>query len=296
MTLATGAKSRTSGGSARRPQSRHWPVDRLFTWIVLLVGAVLMALPFVWMISSSLKTQVEVFQYPPRWIPNPPQWSNYVEALVYKPFHIYLKNTMTIVVFNELAVLVTSSFCAYGFARIAFPGRDVWFSILLGTMMLPGVVLMVPSFVIFSRLHWRDTFLPLTVPLFFGGGAFNIFLLRQFFRTIPEDLADAARIDGCNEFVIYSRIMVPLAVPAMVTVAIFTFINAWNDFMGPLLYLNSPDKFTVSLGLATFRSVLNTRWDLLMAASTAVVMPVLVVFFAAQRYFVQGVVLTGLKG
>jgi len=203
---------------------------------------------------------------------------------------------MTIVVFNELAVLVTSSFCAYGFARIAFPGRDVWFSILLGTMMLPGVVLMVPSFVIFSRLHWRDTFLPLTVPLFFGGGAFNIFLLRQFFRTIPEDLADAARIDGCNEFVIYSRIMVPLAVPAMVTVAIFTFINAWNDFMGPLLYLNSPDKFTVSLGLATFRSVLNTRWDLLMAASTAVVMPVLVVFFAAQRYFVQGVVLTGLKG
>jgi multiple sugar transport system permease protein len=150
--------------------------------------------------------------------------------------------------------------------------------------------------VIFSRLHWLDTYLPLTVPYFFGGGAFNIFLLRQFFRTIPEELADAARIDGCNEFTIYAQIMMPLAKPALITVAIFTFFGTWNDFLGPLLYLNSPERFTISLGLAGFRSVMRTRWDLLMAASTATTLPIVILFFFAQRYFVQGVVLSGLKG
>jgi multiple sugar transport system permease protein len=163
-------------------------------------------------------------------------------------------------------------------------------------MMVPYVVMMVPQFVIFSRLHWIDTFLPLTVPYFFGGGAFNIFLLRQFFRTIPEELADAARIDGCSEYTIYARIMMPLAKPALITVAIFTFFGTWNDFMGPLLYINSPERFTISLGLAGFRGVMRTRWDLLMAASTATTLPIVILFFLAQRYFVQGVVLSGLKG
>ncbi len=162
--------------------------------------------------------------------------------------------------------------------------------------MLPSVVTMIPTFVIFSRLKWLDTFLPLTVPYFFGGEAFNIFLLRQFFRTIPEELADAARIDGCSEYRIWWSLFMPLAKPALTTVAIFTFLNAWNDFMGPLLYLNSPNMFTVSLGLATFRSVMRTRWDLLMAATTAMTIPVLAIFFLGQRYFVKGVVLTGLKG
>jgi len=156
----------------------------------------------------------------------------------------------------------------------------------------------VPQFVIFSRIRWIDSFLPLTVPLFFGGGAFNIFLLRQFFRSIPEELADAARIDGCNEFMIYARIMMPLAKPALTTVAIFTFLGTWNDFTGPLLYINSPDKYTLAVGLANFRGTMfsRTRWDLLMAFSTAMTLPVLIVFLLAQRYFVQGVVLTGLKG
>jgi ABC-type glycerol-3-phosphate transport system permease component len=255
-----------------------------------------MMLPLAWMVSSSFKLEQRVFVYPPQLIPDPFRPANYVDALTYKPFHIYLKNTIFLVVMNELAILLTASFCGYGFARVRFPGRDFWFVVVLATMMVPGVVMMVPSFVIFSRLKWIDTFLPLTVPLFFGGGAFNIFLLRQFFRTIPEELADAARIDGCNEFAIYARIMMPLAKPALTTVAIFTFFGAWNNFMGPLLYLNSPEKFTVSIGLATFRSVMRTRWDLLMAASTAMTLPVVVVFFFAQRYFVQGVVLTGLKG
>ncbi len=285
------AKIRTAT-SARR--QRH--IGRAITWVVLLAGAVLMMAPLIWMLSSSLKLETRVFEYPPRLIPQPARFENYVDALTYKPFHLYLMNTLFLVVMNLIAVLVTSSFCAYGFARVDFKGRNFWFGVLLAVMMLPGIVLMVPQFVIFSRLKWIDSFLPLTVPLFFGGGAFNIFLLRQFFRSIPEDLADAARIDGCNEFGIYARVMMPLAKPALTTVAIFTFIGTWNDFMGPLLYFHSSENYTVSIGLAMFRSVMRTRWDLLMAASAAMTVPMIIIFFAAQRYFVQGVVLTGLKG
>jgi multiple sugar transport system permease protein len=248
------------------------------------------------MVSSSLKLEHRVFEFPPRLIPEPVRFANYVDAMTYKPFHIYLRNTVFLVVMNEIAVLLTASLCAYGFARINFAGRNFWFSILLGVMMLPGIVLIVPNFVIFSRLKWIDTFLPLIVPPFFGGGAFNIFLLRQFFRTIPEELADAARIDGCSEFGIYARVMMPLAKPALTTVAIFTFIGTWNNFLGPLLYFNSQENYTVSIGLAMFRSVMRTRWDLLMAASATMTIPMIIIFFLAQRYFVQGVVLTGLKG
>ena len=271
-------------------------ISRTLAYAILIFGATLMMLPLMWMVSSSFKLEQRVFEYPPQLIPNPFRPANYVEALTYKPFDIYLRNTGFLVVMHEVAILLTASFCAYGFARMRFRGRDAWFTAVLATMMVPGVVMMVPSFVIFSRLKWIDTFLPLIVPPFFGGGAFNIFLLRQFFRTIPEELADAARIDGCNEFSIYARIMMPLAKPALTTVAIFTFFGTWNDFIGPLLYLHSPQRFTVSIGLATFRSVMYTRWDLLMAASTAMTLPVVVVFFLAQRYFVQSVVLTGLKG
>lgn len=301
--MAAPDKSLPLGQSSRAlPMIRHaikieW--GPVFTWLVLVVGAVVMALPFLWLISSSLKLEHRVFQFPPRLIPKPIRFRNYVDALTYKPFPIYLKNTSIIVMLNEVAILGSASFCAYGFARIRFPGRDLWFSIVLATMMVPYFVLMVPSFVIFSRLKWIDTFLPLTVPFFFGGGAFNIFLLRQFFRTIPEELADAARIDGCSEFGIYARIMLPLAKPALTTVAIFTFLGGWNDFIGPLLYLNSPENFTLAIGLATFRSALavgRSRWDLVMAFATAMTLPVIVIFFALQRYFIQGVVMTGLKG
>jgi multiple sugar transport system permease protein len=270
--------------------------SRATIWTVLLLGAILMMAPLMWMVSSSFKVEQRVFEFPPQLIPDPFCPQNYVDALTYKPFDVYLRNTTFLVVMHELAVILAASFCGYGFARLGFPGRDFWFIVVLSTMMVPYVVILVPQFVIFSRLQWVDTFLPLIVPPFFGGGAFNIFLMRQFFRTIPEELADAARIDGCNEFTIYSRIMMPLAKPALVTIAIFTFLGTWNDFMGPLLYITSPEKYTVSIGLATFRGVLRTRWDLLMAASTAMTLPVLVVFFLAQGYFVQGVVLTGLKG
>lgn len=279
----------------RSASTRRW-LSTTVIWVVLLAGAVLMLAPLLWMVSCSFKLEQRVFQFPPQLIPDPFRPANYVEALAYKPFHIYFRNTAFLVVINELAILLASSFCAYGFARIRFPGREFWFGLVLATMMVPYVVMLVPQFVIFSRLKWIDTFLPLTVPYFFGGGAFNIFLLRQFFRSIPEDLADAARIDGCSEYAIYARIMLPLAKPPLITVAIFTFLSTWNDFMGPLLYINSPQRFTLAIGLASFRSVMLNRWDLLMAASTAVTVPVIVVFFLAQRYFVQGVVLTGLKG
>jgi multiple sugar transport system permease protein len=283
---------RARGGSGRK-----W-LSLAMIWVALLVGAVVMMFPLMWMVSSSFKLEQRVFMFPPQLIPDPFCPQNYVEALTYKPFDVYLRNTVFLVVMNELAIVLAASFCGYGFARIRFPGRDLWFGLVLATMMVPYVVTMVPQFVIFSRIHWIDTFLPLTVPYFFGGGAFNIFLLRQFFRTIPEELADAARIDGCNEFSIYARIMMPLAKPALITVAIFTFLGTWNDFMGPLLYINSPDRYTLSIGLANFRGTMfaRTRWDLMMAFATTMTLPVLVVFFLAQRYFVQGVVLTGLKG
>jgi ABC-type glycerol-3-phosphate transport system permease component len=272
---------------------------RVLVWILLFAGASVMILPFLWLITSSLKTELAVFRYPPQWIPIPPQFLNYIEAWTFRPFGLYLRNTVFIVLLNEIAVVGSASLCAYGFARIDFPGRGFWFAIVLSTMMLPGVVLLIPTFVIFSRIGWVNTYLPLTVPAFFGGGAFNIFLLRQFFRSLPPELADAARIDGCSEFGIYWRIMLPLAKPALATVAVFTFIAAWNDYMGPLLYLSKdPNKYTVALGLAMFRTAFlgRTRWDLLMAASTIMIVPIVVVFFLAQRYFIQGIVTTGLKG
>jgi ABC-type glycerol-3-phosphate transport system permease component len=272
---------------------RWW---RLFFWLLLLALAVGMLMPFVWLVSSSLKLEQQVFQFPPQWIPDPIRWMNYYDALTAKPFHIYFKNTMLIAALNQIAILLTASFCAYGFARIEFPGRDFWFGVVLATMMLPYFVVMVPQFVMFTRLGWVDTFLPLTVPFFFGGGAFNIFLFRQFFRSLPKELSDAARIDGCSEFGIYWRIMLPLSKPALITVAIFTFLFSWNDFIGPLLYLSSPENQTVALGLAAFRGVMRTQWNLLMAASTAMTLPVIILFFFLQRYFIRGVVMSGLKG
>ena len=269
---------------------------RILTIALLLFFGFIMFVPFFWLATSSLKTQNQIFQYPPQWIPDPFQPENYSNALTYKPFHLYFRNTLIIAGLNVIAVVFTSSFCAYGFARIRFPGRDFWFGIVMATLFLPQTILIVPNFLIFSRLGWVDTFLPLTVPIFFGGGAFNIFLLRQFFRSIPEDLADAARIDGASEFGVYWRIFMPLAKPALITVAIFTFLFAWNDLIGPITYLRSPDNFTVAAGLASFRSQTDISWDLQLAASTAMTLPVIILFFLAQRYFIRGIVMTGLKG
>jgi multiple sugar transport system permease protein len=285
--------TRVENRAPRRPHDWLW---RLLTLAVLVFFAIIMVSPFLWLVSSSLKSQIQIFSYPPEWIPDPIRWENYTRALTYKPFATYFKNTMVIVTLNVIAVVFSASFCAYGFARLRFPGRDFWFGIVIATLFMPYVITIVPSFLIFTRLGWVDTILPLTVPLFFGGGAFNIFLLRQFFRTIPEELADAARIDGCSEFGIYWRIIMPLSKPALITVAIFAFLAAWNDLLGPLIYLRSPENFTVALGLASFSSQIDVSWDLQLAASTAMIIPVVILFFFAQRYFIRGIVMTGLKG
>ena len=286
-------KSSKKGASSRRA------LGRFGILIILIVGAIFMFAPFAFLISSSLKEELQVFQFPIQWIPNPVRWMNYVDALTQKPFLLYFSNTMIMVIFNQIAILGTASLCGYALARIDFPGRGFWFGVALATMMLPYYVTMVPQFILFSRLGWMDTYKPLIIPYFFGGGAFNIFLFRQFFRTIPEDFSDAARIDGCSEFGIFWRIFIPLSTPVLITVSIFTFMASWNDFIGPLLYINSPEKFTVALGLATYRSMMGvgrTRWDLLMAASVAMTMPIVLVFFVLQRYFIKGVVMSGIKG
>jgi multiple sugar transport system permease protein len=267
-----------------------------FVLALLSIGALVMSVPFYWLLSSSLKSPTKIWLYPPQWIPDPVVWQNYVEALTASPFHLYLFNTLIIVVFNLAGVLLTASMAAYSFARLRFRGRDLLFTILLSSMMLPWAVTMIPRYILFKNLGWLDTFLPLIVPDWFGGGAFNIFLLRQFFRTIPRDFTDAARIDGAGEFGIYWRVVLPLIKPALTAVAIFTFLHHWNDFMAPLIYLTSPGNYTISLGLASFKGLYTTQWHYLMAASTATILPVLVLFFVAQRYFIQGIVLSGIKG
>lgn len=264
--------------------------------LVLTAGAIVMSLPFFWLLSSSLKEPARIWLFPPQWIPSPVRWENYSEALTAAPFHLYLFNTLIIVLANEVGILLTASMAGYSFARLRFRGRELVFTILLATIMLPWAVTLIPRYIMFKSLGWLDTFLPLIVPEWFGGGAFNIFLLRQFFRTIPRDFTDAARIDGAGEFGIYWRIVLPLIKPALTVVAIFTFLNNWNDFMGPLIYLTSPKNFTISLGLAAFKGLYTTQWHYLMAASTATILPVLVLFFVAQRYFIQGIVLSGIKG
>ena len=282
--------------SSRRPRGAG---ERLWHWLtvaLLIIFAVVMFTPMLWLLTSSLKTQIQIFQFPPQWIPDPFQPDNFSRALTYKPFHLYFRNSLIIASLNVIAVVFSASFCAYGFARIRFRGRDFWFGIVMATLFLPYAILLVPSFIIFVRLGWIDTFLPLVVPQFFGGGAFNIFLMRQFFRTIPEELADSARIDGASEFGIYWRIFMPLATPALITVAIFTFLFAWNDLLAPLTYLRSPDMFTVATGLASFRSQTDISWDLQLAASVAMTLPVIILFFFAQRYFIRGIVMSGLKG
>jgi multiple sugar transport system permease protein len=270
-------------------------LERLIIWILLVFGALVMIIPFVWLVSTSLKEQRQIFLYPPQWIPDPIRWQNYPESLTVLPFARFVQNTLVVTIITMVGTLLTSSLCAYGFARLRFPGRDLIFMLLLSTLMLPYSVIMIPQYIMFKYLGWIDTYLPLTVPHYFGGGVFNIFLLRQFFRTIPVDLTDAGRVDGASELRIFWQIMLPLARPALTVVAIFTFIASWNDFLGPLIYLSSHDKFTIALGLATFKGMYNTQWQYLMAASTVMIIPIIVLFFLAQRYFVQGIVLTGMK-
>jgi multiple sugar transport system permease protein len=256
--------------------------------------------PFLFALSGSLMHPSELYVVPPRWLPSRLLWENYARVWTMVPFPRYILNTLIVTAFAVVGQLGSSSLVAYGFARFRFPGRGLLFVVLLGTMIMPGEVTTIPQFLLFKGLGWIDTYLPLIVPSYLGVSAFTIFLLRQFFMTLPRDLDDAATIDGASTPRILLQILVPLSKPALATVAILAFIHHWNDFFHPLIYLNSKELYTVSLGLNYFRSAPTEAGPpmahLLMAAAIIVTLPVIAVFFSLQRYFVQGIVMSGIKG
>jgi multiple sugar transport system permease protein len=265
--------------------------------LLIIITAVFM-LPLYWMVVTSLKDNSQVIASPPVWFPNPILWKNYPDALTFLPFGQFFVNTFVIAFFVIVGDLISCSWIAYGFARLRFPGRDLLFFILVSTMMIPFAVRLIPLFLIFKNLGWVNTYLPLIVPAFFGT-PFFIFLMRQFFRSIPQDLVDAARIDGATEIRIWWNIMLPLSKPALITVAILAFQGVWNDFLAPLVFLNDQSKWTVALGINALLSPSGQSvelWNMLMAVSTAAILPMLVIFIFGQRYFVEGITLTGMKG
>lgn len=264
--------------------------------LVLIAGAITMLVPFFWMISTSLKDNAYVLLFPPQWIPNPIRWENYPDTLTKLPFDRFFQNTTLITLTSTFGVLASCSVVAFSFARLRWWGRDAMFVLVLSTMMLPYQVTMIPQFVMFTTLlGWKNTFLPLIVPNFFGV-AFYIFLMRQFFMTVSLELDDAARIDGASTFTIFSQIILPLSKPVLTAVAIFQVQASWNDFLAPLLYLDSEDRFTLSLGLQATQAQYHADWPGLMAASLVTMLPLVLLFFAGQKYFIQGVVFTGIKG
>ncbi len=266
-------------------------------WLLFILG-LMMALPFLWMVSTSLKPDALVFRIPPEWFPRPWVWRNFIDAMTIlkHPIYLYAWNTTVIAVLSVIGVVISSSLVAFGFARLEFPSRDALFILVLSTMMLPFAVTMVPQFILFQKLGWLDSFKPLIIPYWFGA-PFHIFLLRQFFLTIPKDLDDAARIDGASSLQIYFRIILPLSKPALATVAIFAFVYHWNDLLWPMIVLSSREKWTLAIFLASFQGyMLEPRWNLLMAASTILMLPCLVLFFFSQRLFIRGITVTGLKG
>ncbi len=286
----------TRGLSAQRRRRRR--AGLVVAYTLLTIGGLVAFLPFLWLLSSSLKASNEVFVYPPQWLPNPVRWANYAQVFSEVPVVLYARNTLTITVLALIGTVCSSIISAYAFARLRWPGRDICFALILATLMLPYAVTLIPVFILFRDLHWVDTFLPLIVPAWFGGGAFNIFLLRQFLLTIPMELEEAARIDGASSWTILRQIIVPLARPAIAVVAIFGFQYHWNDFLAPLIFLNSNDKWTLALGLNSLQGL---EWgrdttNLIMAMSVMMIVPVVVLFLLAQRTFIQGIVLTGLKG
>lgn len=268
---------------------------RLLLHAIIWLGAVMMVLPFLWMLSTSLKSQGEAMVYPPQWIPNPIHWSNYVDVVQSFPFATYAFNSLKIAIIGTIGQLVSTSLAAYAFARMNFPGRNLIFVVLLSTLMVPGQVTMIPTFILFNALGWVNTHYPLMAPAWFGG-AFGAFLIRQFFLTVPREYDDAAAIDGAGHVAIFLRIYLPLAKPVLATLALFTFMNHWNEFLLPVIYLTDPKKLTLTVGLSTFRQQYSTLYHYLMAGTLLSIIPIFVLFVLLQQYFVRGIVMSGLKG
>lgn len=275
-------------------------MKRTVLYIITIICAIAFSMPFIWTVGTALKPMDELYTFPPTFIPENPRIQNFQDVFRMAPFGKFLWNSVLVSALSVLGQTLSAAMVAYGFSRFRFPGRDALFMLVLATMMLPWHVTIVPTFLLFSQLGWINTLLPLIVPSFFGGSAFYIFLLRQFFLGLPKDLDEAAKIDGANSFQIFWRIILPLSTTVLATVAIFSFIDHWNEFIGPLIFLNSTDNFTVAIGLRFFIASSFTgdepREAILMAASLIVALPPLALFFAAQKYFVQGIATTGLKG
>ncbi len=276
-------------------QQRWLIVGKFLAYGALLLTAITMVFPFYWMVATSLKSEARVFAFPPDWIPSPAILSNYTYILTELPFGRYIFNSVKVSSLWTLGIILSSSLAAYAFARVRFWGREVLFVITLGALMIPGQITMIPLYVVMTRIGWVDTHLPLIVPAYFGS-AFGIFLMRQYFMTIPQELNDAAKIDGCSHFGIYWRIMMPLAKAVIATLALLSFMGSWNDLLGPVIYLFDEKLFTLPLALTRFRGMYYTQWANMMAGATVTLLPILIVFLFTQQYFVRGVVLSGLKG
>jgi multiple sugar transport system permease protein len=284
---------------ARRNARVRRSLGALLAHALLIVTAALFVIPFIWLVITSLKPTNQIFTDPLIWVPSPILWSNYTKALTSPafPFVRLLANTLYYSLLSTIGTVLSSAVVAYAFARMEFRGRNILFAITLATMMLPGIVTLIPTYVLFRFFGWVGSYAPLIVPTFFGA-AFNIFLLRQFMMTIPTDLTDAAYVDGAGDFTILWRIMLPLVKPALLVVGLFQFLYAWNDFQGPLIYLDKAIDFPLVLGLYAFQTSrgMTVEWNLMMAAALATTIPIIALFFIAQRYFIEGIALTGLKG
>lgn len=284
-------RARASG-----PRRRRGLAGKVVSYIILGALSVSFLFPILWSMTASVKPLKEVYEFPPQlWVASP-RWSNYAEALSKLPFVAFLLNTLVIVAGATTGQVLSSSLVGYAFARLRFRGRGFWFVVLLATMMLPGQILLIPHFLTYKYLGWVNTYKPLIIPHWLGGGAFFIFLFRQFFKGIPRELEEAARIDGASDLAIYWRIFLPNAKPVLATVAVMSFIAHWKEFMGPLIYLSDFEKYPISLGLHMYNSLEGAWVNLLMAASIVALGPLVVIFFFAQRYFVRGMLLTGTKG
>jgi ABC-type glycerol-3-phosphate transport system permease component len=281
------------------PRQRNYRLGRsigvLLTYLVLAIGAVLLLFPLYWLVSTSLKPTEEISAYPIIWVPSRLEWGNYGNLFNVVPFWSYLRNSLFIATVCTIGTAFSSSLVGFSFARLRYPGRNLLFVIALSTLMVPGWVTLIPQFIMFKDFGWLDSFKPLIIPQLFANPAY-LFLLRQFFLTLPYEIEDAAKIDGCGYFRIYWNIALPLVTPALIAVAVFTFLYNWNDFLGPLIYLQSPDRFTLPLGLAGLQSQYNTHFELIMAGATLTAVPCIVLFFICQRWFIQGIVISGVKG
>jgi multiple sugar transport system permease protein len=270
-------------------------IEKVLGYATLIAVALVLVLPLYWMLSTALKGPEQTFALPPEWIPNPIAWENFARVFQEVPFGRFIINTVILVVLNIIGELFAVTLVAYGFARLRFPGRSILFLLMLSTLMIPYHVTLVPRFILFSRLGWVNTYLPLFVPAF-TGSSFLIFMVRQYMMSIPFDLDEAAYIDGASRLQVFWHIILPLSRPALVLVVVFTFVGVWNDFLQPLIYLNDPNLFTVSLGLSFFQDVRDTNWNLLMAGSLMASIPPLLLFFFAQRQLIGGISIEGLKG